>query len=771
MKKLTIILLAFSSIAYAQDIKMCGYQGYQSVEEVKNACAQYGFMSNQEAEAVVDDILEQVGLYRNFMVQECPNINNAIAATVPSGLGSMERYILYDKEFFAKVNNETNTDWGATSILAHEIGHHLNGHTLKSGGSNHQVELQADEFSGFVLAKMGASLEDTQKAINELISDTPSLTHPEKKLRLEAIETGWLKANDGSTTEVVRSVSSTSYINAEKLYNDKEFDEAMTSFKKAAEDGVSDANFYLSNMSVMGLGTPIDNERAFFYALEGHNQGSVASSFQLAKLYFEGVGVTANEEEARKTFTEGFQTNWFTKQFEKTKSPIYASSISFMYENGLGFDQNDEQAVYWIQKAAELGDVYSQFKLAMIYKNGTDSKSQNLGKAVYWLKKSAESNYAIAENELGVMYYNGTGVTQDYAKAIPLFEKAAEQGNANGQYNFGNALENGITVDQNLNEAFKMYTMSAKKGNTKAQSALGMMYFQGKGIPIDLEEAEYWFKKASEKGDPIAQSGLGLMYETGTGLDKNVELAFSLYQDAAEKGDAQALNNLAKFYENGIAVDQNLAKAAEYYEESALKDYTKGQTNTGRVYHYGIGKKINKKQAVYWYTKASEKNDPNAQYYLGEIYSVDAGAMLNYQMALDYYFKAANNNHPRSHYRIGKIYFDGVGVEEDSKKAINWYMKGSDLNDIDSQYALGYMFQEGDKVKRDYEKAVIYFTEAANQGNMESQYYLGALFEKGKGTEKSKKQAVYWYRKAAMQGHEEALRRLKKMDQPLNPKG
>lgn len=53
---------------------------------------------------------------------------------------------------------------------------------------------------------------------------------------------------------------------------------------------------------------------------------------------------------------------------------------------------------------------------------------------------------------------------------------------------------------------------------------------------------------------------------------------------------------------------------------------------------------------------------------------------------------------------------------------------------------------------------------------MKSQSYLGYLYEKGRGTEKSKKQSVYWYRKAGKQGDEFALKRLDKMNQPLNLK-
>src|SRR5690606_3988707 len=82
-----------------------------------------------------------------------------------------------------------------------EVGHHLNGHTLKSGGSNHRIELQADEFSGFVLARMGCSLGDAQAAVNKMLPDEGSATHPANADRLATIEKGWQRGN-GRTIQV-----------------------------------------------------------------------------------------------------------------------------------------------------------------------------------------------------------------------------------------------------------------------------------------------------------------------------------------------------------------------------------------------------------------------------------------------------------------------------------------------------------------------------------------------------------------------------------------
>ena len=223
MKTSLLVLTVLSVLtAHSQDIRMCGYQGYQTVEEVTSACdlqnTSQSNNSTEDAEGVVDAILDKVGLFRNFLIEECDNINNALAVTMPLEGGDIDRYILYDLEFFKKVSSSTGTDWGLTSILAHEVGHHLNGHTLKSGGSNHKVELQADEFSGFVLARMKCSLEDAQSAVSKLLPDEASATHPAKQDRLDAIAKGWSRGS-GQKIEVkkISEIKEDSEITAEMV--------------------------------------------------------------------------------------------------------------------------------------------------------------------------------------------------------------------------------------------------------------------------------------------------------------------------------------------------------------------------------------------------------------------------------------------------------------------------------------------------------------------------------------------------------------------------
>jgi hypothetical protein len=138
---------------------------------------------------IIKEIIDVVGLQPRFQVQEA-DVENA-AAIISGG----QRYILYNRQFLAAVNNAVKTDWAAISILAHEIGHHLNGHTLSRGGSNPSDELEADEFSGFVLRKMGASLAEAQAAISLLSEERSSHSHPGRSIRLASISKGWNNAD------------------------------------------------------------------------------------------------------------------------------------------------------------------------------------------------------------------------------------------------------------------------------------------------------------------------------------------------------------------------------------------------------------------------------------------------------------------------------------------------------------------------------------------------------------------------------------------------
>jgi hypothetical protein len=139
---------------------------------------------------MLSDVMSVTGLLNNVELKEANVLN------IEASVSHHKRYILYNREFISWVNHSTKDKWGVLALLAHEMGHHLNGHTLNKRGSNPAAELEADEFSGFVLYKLGASLEQAQEVMFYIANTTTSSTHPDRYLRMKAIEKGWNKAKN-----------------------------------------------------------------------------------------------------------------------------------------------------------------------------------------------------------------------------------------------------------------------------------------------------------------------------------------------------------------------------------------------------------------------------------------------------------------------------------------------------------------------------------------------------------------------------------------------
>lgn len=198
MKKTVLFVLSFFlfSASFAQITIRIG----QHAPSSWSPSLRSNFSSSSEANYYAQEIIDVVGLKPNFTVQAA-NVENAAAVTYNG-----QRYVLYNPNFINALVQRTGSKWAAISVLAHEIGHHLNGHTVSGTGSQPAIELEADEFSGFVLRRMGASLADAQAAMQVLASQTASSTHPAQYDRLASIERGWNRANGAGTARDVASV-------------------------------------------------------------------------------------------------------------------------------------------------------------------------------------------------------------------------------------------------------------------------------------------------------------------------------------------------------------------------------------------------------------------------------------------------------------------------------------------------------------------------------------------------------------------------------------
>lgn len=151
--------------------------------------AQSTLVSERAAKEAVYRIVQHSGLLPDFVVREDATVPTAIAY-----VKGHERIIAYNPAFIASIVDSSGTNWAAVSVLAHEIGHHLLGHTLDPAALHPGDELACDRYSGFVLYSMGATLEQSLAAMDASGNPHGTLRHPPQQARLEAIRQGWMEA-------------------------------------------------------------------------------------------------------------------------------------------------------------------------------------------------------------------------------------------------------------------------------------------------------------------------------------------------------------------------------------------------------------------------------------------------------------------------------------------------------------------------------------------------------------------------------------------------
>ena len=218
------------------------------------------FSSDTSAETALDKILNVIGATRRFVLQACNNMNNASAVTY-KGI----RYIMYDPKFMQMISN--SNDWVNTFILAHEVGHHINGHTVDAliGGvvdllplsQKRTQELEADQFAGFILGRLGADLNDALLSVASFSDGDDSYsTHPKKSKRIAAITKGFNES--GGLVDSSKSVDKGEVIDS-KYSNSRYAGVTYVILNNYYADGIYEGYVSVESNQPFGYGTYYGN--------------------------------------------------------------------------------------------------------------------------------------------------------------------------------------------------------------------------------------------------------------------------------------------------------------------------------------------------------------------------------------------------------------------------------------------------------------------------------------------------------------------------------
>lgn len=241
------------------------------------------------------------------------------------------------------------------------------------------------------------------------------------------------------------------------------------------------------------------------------SQGDAEAQFRLGSLYYQGLGVRQDYQEA---------ASWLRKAAEQ--GHVFAqTTLGTFYAQGVqGVIEKDyPQALMWYIFAAAKGDGEAKVlrdDLVMKMTPAQIAEAQELArnfkptaayeKEINELKELAEKGDATAQFRLGLIYYGGQATPRNYVEALSWFKKAARQGNPFSQYNVGYMTERGEGTPRDYVEAAKYYRQAAEQGNQAAQYSLGYLYEKGQGVAQDEVQALMWYNLASIQGETKARA-------------------------------------------------------------------------------------------------------------------------------------------------------------------------------------------------------------------------------------------------------------------------
>ena len=148
--------------------------------------------------------------------------------------------------------------------------------------------------------------------------------------------------------------------------------------------------------------------------------------------------------------------------------------LAISYEQGRGVAENQQEAFYCYQQAAELGSPRGYWGMAFLYDLGKYGVKRDKKKADEMHRKAGAAGYAPSASKFGATW-------PDAARALGL--SAAE-----------------------AREQSRIRHRAAAEGYASEQYNLGVMYQTGFGLPKDMAKAREWFQKAADQDDVQAKS-------------------------------------------------------------------------------------------------------------------------------------------------------------------------------------------------------------------------------------------------------------------------
>lgn len=350
------------------------------------------------------------------------------------------------------------------------------------------------------------------------------------------------------------------------------------------------------------------------------------------------------------------------------------------YQEGRQHEWNKkyEEAFKCYSEAAEMGNQFAQYKVGMMYLNGSGCDT-DIKAGMKWLERSIERDEG-KKVPVASYYMLGRLYEKDgqYEAAFKYYAKGNEfeSQTPDIKYRLGKLYLEGKGCQKDVLKGIELLKEASEHQDARASFLLGKIYEENK----NSEKALQYYQKCIDKSSDIAMYKSGKIYIDRKNDKQDVQRGIILLEKAANQGNVQAMYLLGRIYEQ----TEDYQKAFEYYLKSADKAHEFGQYKTGKMYVEGKGCKKDIKKGIELLKKASDRGNVMAAYSLGKAYEQKG----DFEKAFKEYQKSADASYSWGQFKVGTMYLNGMGCKKNVTEGVKWLEESADNGNKYAEVAL-----------------------------------------------------------------------------------
>ena len=385
--------------------------------------------------------------------------------------------------------------------------------------------------------------------------------------------------------------------------------------------------------------------------------------------------------------------------------------LAMMYHNGTDVLPDEDLSALWMKRAAEQGNTLAQVRYAdMLMQTGSLSDAEN---ALNFYKSAANAGNEEARLKISSLSRQG-GLNQDLETVKDVFRQLAERGDPLDMYRYADLLMKTAWSDGDRTKAFEWFVKASDAGNAEAMHSAALLLRDGKGVAKDVNECILYLEKAANLGLQRSQLLLGDLYYEGKIIEKDDSKAIRWYEMAATTGNPRAQYMTATMYRDGLGTNQNTGKADEWFTSYIHSVATQHMIWAANALKYvKIDSKVS---SIELFTMASKYHNVSADHILGGIYRDGTLTSPNIVKAREY-FEKVSATWGSLRVSLADLLLK-FGNENDVERAVELYNYAAASGDGNALLHLSQLYQNGIGVDKNTEKAIHLAELSLRYGNM-----------------------------------------------------